>query len=74
MGMLVILGVVGGIGLFSLFHYVDKNPDESKDNKGCSSVFSFIFLALLLIGFVAFNLKECSSNHNSTEPTHMFRP
>lgn len=70
----MILGLVGAIGLFSLFHYIDKKPNESKDNEGCISVFGLIFLMLLVIGFVSFNLKECSSNHNSTEPPHMFRP
>lgn len=74
MGILLILGIVGAIGLYSLFHYIDKRPNESKDNEGCISVLGFIFLALLVIGFVSFNLKECSSNHSSTEPTHMFRP
>lgn len=74
MGILVILGLAGAIGLLYLFHYMDNRPNESKDNEGRISVFGFIFLALLVIGFVSFNLKECSSNHSSTEPTHMFRP
>lgn len=74
MEILVILGIVGGIGLLCLFNYMDKNPKKSNDNESCISTLALIFIVLLIIGFISFNLKECSSNHSSTEPIHMFRP